>query len=167
MTYITSIVETPLGNMLAQASGEGLSGLWFWGQRYFLADWEKMSRQDNAEVFIQLKIQLAEYFHGRRKTFTLALQPEGTPYRRRVWRHLMEIEAGQVVSYGDIARKMNHAGGATSPRAVGGAVGHNPISILIPCHRVVGAGGGLTGYAGGIERKRALLDLEQGVSRLF
>lgn len=156
----TTIIETPLGEMLAVAEPAGVGGLWFFGQRYFPAAWEHLPRQDEAEIACLLRGQLNDYFTGCRREFTVPLVPEGSRFRQLVWAHLQRIPAGTTVTYGELARQLNLAGASTSPRAVGGAVGHNPISILIPCHRVVGAGGSLTGYAGGLARKEALLRLE-------
>lgn len=159
MLYRTTIT-TPLGEMLAMGGAKGLCGLWFVGQRHFPDGWESIPVMDGTELFFALRRELEEYFSSRRRQFTILLAPSGTPYRQRVWSNLQEIPAGTTVTYGELARSMNLAGGHTSPRAVGGAVGHNPISILIPCHRVVGADGSLTGYAGGLVRKEALLRLE-------
>ena len=108
--------------------------------------------------------QLFEYFAGKRKRFDLPLAPEGTEFQLRVWEELQRIPFGERISYGDLARRIDDA---DAVRAVGAANGRNPIAVIIPCHRVVGADGSLTGYAGGIERKRRLLDLESGELSLF
>ena len=160
MDYRTTI-GTPFGDMLAIGGEEGLCGLWFFGQKHFPDHWEKVPERDGAELFYTLRSELDEYFAGQRTQFTLPLDPHGTSYRRQVWSLLQQIPAGTTTSYGELARELNRTGGHTSPRAVGGAVGRNPISILIPCHRVVGSDGSLTGYAGGLTRKQQLLFLEK------
>ena len=110
-----------------------------------------------------MKRQLEEYFAGERTTFDVPLAPEGAPFEREVWRALEEIPYGETVSYGEIARRV---GQPTAARAVGTANGRNPIAVIVPCHRVIGANGSLTGYGGGLERKRLLLELERGQGRL-
>ena len=159
-TLYRTTITTPLGEMLAMGGEKGLGGLWFLGQRHFPDGWEKIPVMDGAELFLALRRELDEYFSNMRRLFSIPLAPSGTSFRQRVWSQLLQIPAGATKSYGDLARELSSAGAVTSPRAVGGAVGHNPISILIPCHRVVGAGGSLTGYAGGLDRKEALLRLE-------
>jgi methylated-DNA-[protein]-cysteine S-methyltransferase len=115
------------------------------------------------EPFEEVRIQLAEYFAGRRTAFGLPLAMAGSPFQRRVWRALQEIPYGETTSYGEIARRV---GVPSAPRAVGVANGQNPVAVIVPCHRVIGADGSLTGYGGGLERKRRLLDLEAGVLSL-
>lgn len=161
MKYRT-LIDTPLGEMLAIAHDQALTGLWFVGQKYYPEGWQGLPQQDSAPLFADLRQQLAEYFQGRRTAFTVILAPAGSPYRRKVWDLLQSIPLGSTASYGALARMIAASGSPTSARAVGGAVGHNPISILIPCHRVLGSGGQLTGYAGGLERKKTLLLLERG-----
>jgi methylated-DNA-[protein]-cysteine S-methyltransferase len=161
MEYRT-LIDTPLGEMLAISHDDALTGLWFLGQKYFPNEWQSLPQRDEAGLFTGLRRELAEYFQGRRATFSIPLAPVGSPYRRKVWALLQAIPLGSTTTYGMLARMMTDSEPPTSARAVGGAVGHNPISILIPCHRVVGAGGKLTGYAGGVERKKSLLDLERG-----
>jgi methylated-DNA-[protein]-cysteine S-methyltransferase len=143
--------------MLFTAGTDELTGMYFVGQKYEAvprADWIE---EDHVPVFTALRGQLAEYFKGERENFDLPLAARGTPFQQRVWQALLEIECGQTVTYGALAESI---GMASSVRAVGAAVGRNPISVIIPCHRVIGAGGSLTGYAGGLERKRSLLVLE-------
>ncbi len=111
------------------------------------------------EAFLEVRTQLGEYFAGERRSFDLPLEPAGSPFQRQVWRALREIGYGEALSYGELARRI---GRPNAPRAVGAANGANPLSVVIPCHRLVGADGTLTGYGGGIERKRLLLDLEAG-----
>jgi methylated-DNA-[protein]-cysteine S-methyltransferase len=111
------------------------------------------------EAFAAVRVQLGEYFSGERRSFDLPLEPAGSPFQLQVWRALREIDYGETLSYGELARRI---GRPNAPRAVGAANGANPLSVVIPCHRLVGADGTLTGYGGGIERKRLLLDLEAG-----
>jgi methylated-DNA-[protein]-cysteine S-methyltransferase len=119
------------------------------------ADWEPAD-----EPFGEVRTQLAEYFDGRREVFDLQLEMQGTPFQLRVWRALQDIPYGETISYGEQARRI---GRPADPRAVGQANGRNPIAVIVPCHRVIGADGSLTGYGGGVERKRWLLELEAGV----
>ena len=148
------VIETPLGPMLAARSETGLSGLWFEGQKHHPGVIDAPSGDD--PLFKQLRKALAAYFEGRAVP-KLPLDPQGTDFQREVWQALLEIAPGKVDSYGSIATRL---GRPKAARALGAAVGRNPISILIPCHRVLGSSGDLTGYAGGIERKKALLELE-------
>jgi methylated-DNA-[protein]-cysteine S-methyltransferase len=153
-------LSSPLGAMLAAATDNGLAGLWFVGQQHApstqqVAQWHP----DDAHPLLQATgLQLASYFAGRSTTFTLELDVSGgTPFQRDVWRALQTIAPTRLASYGAIAAQI---GRPTAVRAVGAAIGRNPISVIIPCHRVVGSTGSLTGYAGGLDRKRALLQLE-------
>jgi len=139
------------------ADGESLTGLWLEGQKYFAAGPGPDARDvPNLPVFLETAAWLERYFSGQRPPDLPPLAPGGSGFRQSVWKKLLEIPYGQTRSYGELAEVLD-----SSPRAVGGAVGHNPISILIPCHRVVGAHGGLTGYAGGVDKKRFLLELER------
>ena len=149
-------IPSPLGPLTAAAQNGALTGLWLEGQTYFGAGLRPDAlREDGAPLFRFLGQWLADYFAGGREPCPLPLAPAGTPFQRQVFQALREIPYGTVVTYGDLARRLG-----SSPRAVGGAVGRNPLSIVIPCHRVVGSGGQLTGYAGGLGRKRFLLELE-------
>jgi methylated-DNA-[protein]-cysteine S-methyltransferase len=161
MTYTCSI-DTPLGMMTAAAENNALTGLWFDGQKYFPSKTAKWSCAPDHPVFAALRLQLDRYFSGAEPRWDLPLVPQGTEFRKRVWAVLTSIPYVETVSYGEIAKEIAVATGqlSMSAQAVGGAVGHNPISILIPCHRVVGCNRSLTGYAGGLERKEALLRLE-------
>lgn len=161
MTY-TCTIETPLGLMTAAAEGDALTGLWFNDQKYFPPGAERWTEAPDYPVFAALRDELERYFSGRGYSGNLKLAPQGTPFQRAVWEALARIPHGETATYGDIAREIARATGqgSMSAQAVGGAVGHNRISILIPCHRVVGANGALTGYAGGLHRKEALLRLE-------
>ena len=158
-------LDTPLGPVLLTGDESALTSLRFVGQRYFPDTLPEPCGPDELPVFAQTADWLRVYFSGRDPGFLPPLRPDGTLFRRAVWAALLRIPYGQTVSYGELAAALEDqtGSGRVSARAVGGAVGHNPISLLIPCHRVVGAGGALTGYAGGLERKRLLLRLEQGV----
>ena len=151
-----------LGDILLASDGEALTGLWFAGQKHFPAELLEHACMQRMPVFAQAEKWLKAYFAGEQPAQLPPLAPQGTAFQREVWQILLEIPYGQTVTYGEIARRLAKKRGiaAMSAQAVGGAVGHNPISLMIPCHRVLGAGGSLTGYAGGIERKKALLALE-------
>ena len=149
--------DSPLGQMLLVASDTALTGLHFVDEKYYpgvAAEWQ---RAPNAKMIMRARMQLDEYFAGTRTEFALLVEPEGTAFQRVVWRALQEIPYGTTINYGTLARRI---GKPSASRAVGAANGHNPISIIIPCHRVIGANGDLTGYAGGMARKEALLRLE-------
>jgi methylated-DNA-[protein]-cysteine S-methyltransferase len=163
MTY-TCTVETPLGMMRAAAEGDFLTGLWFEGQKYYPETAGLWQPNPEYPVFEKLRRWLDEYFAGKRPAPAVPLAPQGTGFRQAVWNRIRKIPYGQTSSYGEIARNIaaEKSLAAMSCQAVGGAVGHNPVSLLIPCHRVVGSDGQLTGYAGGMEKKKFLLELEQG-----
>ena len=154
---ITAARPSPLGELILVSDGSALTGLRFTGQRHFPAGLPAPGPASAAAVFEDPARRLALYFSGERPSFLPRLSPEGTAFQRTVWERLLRIPYGKTVTYAGLA-----AGLGTSARAVGGAVGRNPISLIIPCHRVVGAGGALTGYAGGIGRKEALLRFERG-----
>ena len=148
---------SPLGSILLAATGRGLAGLWFEGQRYH-PDAGRWPMQPDHPVLTVARKQLDEYFAGRRTAFDLPLDLQGgTPFQRSVWQALLGIPAGQRTSYAILSQRI---GKPAAVRAVGAAVGRNPVSIVVPCHRVVGTDGSLTGYAGGLDRKTALLQLE-------
>lgn len=150
-------VDSPLGPILLAASREGLGGLWFDGQAHHPGTISSPEDPDHPTLR-QARSELADYWsHPRGTTFEVALDPQGTAFQRQVWQHLCTIEPGSTREYGDLARMLGQPGAA---RAVGAAVARNPLSIIIPCHRVLGQGGRLTGYAGGLDRKRALLQGE-------
>jgi methylated-DNA-[protein]-cysteine S-methyltransferase len=154
-------MESPIGELLLVGDGDTLSGL-------YMQDGRKPKRiatnwNESGAPFADVKRQLEEYFGGERTSFDVSLAPEGAPFEREVWRALEEIPYGETVSYGEIARRV---GQPTAARAVGTANGRNPIAVIVPCHRVIGADGSLTGYGGGLERKRLLLELERGQGRL-
>jgi methylated-DNA-[protein]-cysteine S-methyltransferase len=148
--------------MTAAAEDSVLTGLWFAGQKYFPAKTRTWTLKPDAPVFTALQSWLDDYFAGKKPPLNLPLKPQGTAFQLAVWEILLTIPYGQLTSYGEITQRVAIQQGAASmsAQAVGGAVGHNPISILIPCHRVVGASGSLTGYAGGLDKKRFLLELE-------
>jgi len=155
--------ESPHGRMLLTASEAGISGVYFGGQKYF-PEQQAGSRRDPRNAFLAQAVrELTEYFAGSRKRFELALAPAGTPFQQAVWRAISSVPYGETISYGELARRAGVPGHA---RAAGAATGRNPIGIVVPCHRIVGANGSLTGYAGGLARKRALLALEAGVQEL-
>jgi methylated-DNA-[protein]-cysteine S-methyltransferase len=151
---------SPLGTMIVAATDDGLAGLWFEGQRH-LPDSSGWPHAPAHPVLVQAIAQLDDYFAGRRTQFDLPLDLHGgTPFQQSVWRALLAIPAGGTTSYGALSESM---GRPSAVRAVGAAVGRNPVSIVVPCHRVLGRDGSLTGYAGGLERKSALLELERAI----
>lgn len=149
--------DSPLGGITLSSDGEALTGLWFDGQKYFADTLDTEHAEKRLPVFDEAVRWLDLYFGGEVPDFTPELSPRGSAFRRRVWDALLAIPYGHTTTYGEIAKKL----GCKSAQAVGGAVGHNPISLIIPCHRVLGADGSLTGYAGGVDKKRSLLALEQ------
>ena len=153
---------SPIGNMLLAADEIGLTGAWFEGQKHFASTLPSEHAQKETEILVQAREWLDVYFSGEEPKFTPPLNPQGTPFRKAIWEILLHIPYGQTVTYGEIAKVFAQEKGLAkmSAQAVGGAVGHNPISLIIPCHRVVGANGSLTGYAGGIEKKIYHLELE-------
>ncbi|MCM1186756.1 MAG: methylated-DNA--[protein]-cysteine S-methyltransferase [Lachnoclostridium sp.] len=162
MTYIYHY-PSPLGNITVSANDSEITGLWFDGQKYFGDTLPRDYEERTLPVFEETKIWLDIYFSGKSPDFTPPLKMESTPFRQAVWEILLTIPFGETMTYGEIARVVAKKRGLAkmSARAVGGAVGHNPISLIIPCHRVVGTGGNLTGYAGGIEKKEWLLTMEK------
>lgn len=161
MVY-TCKYQSPIGDILLAADEIGLTDLWFEGQKYFantLPD-ERISQE--TEILTEAKKWLDVYFSGEEPEFTPPLRPAGSPFRQAVWQILLQIPYGKTMTYGEIAHRMGELKNMPhmSAQAVGGAVGHNEVSIIIPCHRVVGTNGSLTGYAGGIDKKISLLELE-------
>jgi methylated-DNA-[protein]-cysteine S-methyltransferase len=152
-------IDTALGKLLATAEDGHLTGLYFEGRSHAPsthADWKE---DGAARPFAQCARQVDEYLAGKRNAFELPLAPSGTAFQQRVWREIAKIPFGETITYTELARR---AGAPGSARAAGAATGRNPLSIVVPCHRVVGAAGALTGYAGGLERKARLLALEAG-----
>lgn len=161
MKFDASIVQTryesPLGPMVVAATDKGLAGLWFEGQRH-MPESSGWPHAPAHPVLVQAVAQLADYFAGRRSHFELPLDLQGgTAFQQAVWAALLNIPSGATTSYGDLSGRI---GKPAAVRAVGAAVGRNPLSIIVPCHRVLGKDGSLTGYAGGLARKSALLQLE-------
>ncbi len=155
---------SPLGDLLLISDGCSLTSLLFHDDKYvpgIAPDWRL---DHDLPIFIATCAQMDEYFAGERRTFELPLLPRGTNFQCRVWGVLREIPYGETTSYGAMARKL---GQPTATRAVGAANGRNPIAVVVPCHRAIGADGSLTGYAGGLDRKRALLELEATIPPLF
>jgi methylated-DNA-[protein]-cysteine S-methyltransferase len=149
-------IETPLGPLTATATAHGLAGLWFDGQSHHPGEITAPVRERDPFISAARR-ELAAYWRDGHAVFAVPLDPQGTPFQQNVWRLLCAIKAGDLESYGAMATQL---GSPQAARAVGAAVGRNPISIIVPCHRVVGASGALTGYAGGLDRKQALLRLE-------
>ena len=168
MTYIQHY-DSPLGGILLAADEIGLTGLWFDREKYFADNLPAERTERETPVLTESKHWLDTYFAGSEPDFLPPLHPIGSAFRREVWEILLRIPYGQTTTYGAIARELAQKRGLArmSAQAVGGAVGHNEISIIIPCHRVVGAGGSLTGYAGGIDKKVRLLELERADMRGF
>jgi len=156
MARTHTIIDSPVGPLTLVATAGTLSGIYMHQQRHRPAD-DTFGEPDDT-VFTQTVEQLCEYFAGRRAEFSVPIAPTGTPFQRRVWTALREVPYGHTVSYRQLADQI---GQPTAARAVGMANGRNPISIIIPCHRVIGSNGQLTGYGGGPQRKHQLLDFEQ------
>lgn len=163
MIYITNY-DSPIGKLLLAERAGALVGLWIEGQKYFPDAWkEEVAENPNSAILQRTAEWLGRYFRGEKPSVSeLKLAPEGSEFRRAVWKLLCEIPYGKVTTYEEIAGKIAAARGlkSMSAQAVGGAVAHNPVSVIIPCHRVVGTDGGLTGYDGGLDRKVKLLTLE-------
>ena len=148
--------ESPQGTMLIAATPKGLAGVYFKGQKHFpkKREWR---REPQHPVLRQARRELTEYFAGRRKRFEVALDLQGTVFQRSIWKAIAKVDFGKTLTYGNLARRAGFPGSA---RAAGAATGRNPVGIIVPCHRIIGSNGSLTGYAGGLNRKRALLSLE-------
>ena len=165
-TYTMNFIykySSPIGSITMASNGTAITGLWFDGQKYFAQTLSEPYEEKLLPVFEDTIKWLDIYFGGAVPDFTPELYVHSTPFRKAVYDILLTIPYGQTITYGEIAANIGHQMGKKkmSAQAVGGAVGHNPISIIIPCHRVVGADGRLTGYAGGLKRKQFLLDLER------
>lgn len=157
MTFYIAKYNSPLGGMTMASDGLGLAALWFDGTREEARFADRKPTTKALSVFDETRRWLDLYFAGQKPGFIPSLAPKGTPFQQRVWDILLTIPYGKTVSYGDVARRISPT---MSAQAVGGAVGRNPISIIIPCHRVIGSDGSLTGYGGGLERKRWMLEME-------
>ena len=157
----TSTYASPLGQILLNTTNAKLTGLWFAEQKYFGSTLGMKSVIENRPIFLQVKAWLDVYFRGEIPREMPPLEFQGTAFQKLVWQELCAIPYGQTDTYAQITKRVSqHLGRRTSPRAVGSAIARNPISILVPCHRVIGTNGRLTGYAGGLERKIYLLKLE-------
>ncbi len=158
----TETYYSPIGNILLAADDKGITGLWFEGAKYFSGTLNPSNEMKKLKVLEQAKSWLDIYFSGNEPDFVPDLNLTGSPFRIAVWDFLRRIPYGSVVTYGEIASELAKQMGIQhmSAQAVGGAVGHNPISIIVPCHRVIGSNGSLTGYAGGVKKKLKLLKLE-------
>ena len=166
----TQHYDSPLGGILLAADEIGLTGLWFDGQKCFAGNLPAEHTEQETPALAEARRWLDVYFTGKAPEFLPPLHPIGSAFRRSVWEILLRIPYGQTMTYGEIARQLAEKRGLSklSAQAVGGAVGHNEISIIIPCHRVVGTNGSLTGYAGGIDKKQRLLELEHtGMTGFF
>jgi methylated-DNA-[protein]-cysteine S-methyltransferase len=160
--YFCTIEETPVGALRLVADERGLNTVWFLRGRKKEApqdDWK-----EDPAFFLEVTRQLQEYFAGALREFEIPLFMEGTDFQRRVWKNLQKIPYGETISYGELA---NRIGNPKAVRAVGAANGQNPLPIIVPCHRVIGSNGSLTGFGGGLEKKRKLLDLESSQRRLL
>lgn len=169
MTYIYHY-HSPLGSITLSSNGTELTGLWFDGQKYFGDTLGEEYEEKNLPIFEETARWLDIYFSGKSPDFTPALSMETTPFRKAVWKIMLTIPYGRTMTYGEIANRIAKQKGLPnmSAQAVGGAVGHNSISLIVPCHRVVGTNGSLTGYSGGIDKKVKLLTLEKvNMSKFF
>lgn len=162
MEYYKWHYDSPLGGITLASDGEALTGLWFDGQKYFADTMNEDAKEQELTIFAQTCHWLDIYFNGQEPDFMPRLKMNTTPFRKAVWEVLLTIPFGKTMTYGEIAKRIAQERGISqmSSRAVGGAVGHNSISLIIPCHRVVGSNGSLTGYAGGLDKKVRLLQLE-------
>ena len=163
LMIFTHSCPSPLGTISLASTGKSLCGLWIEGQKHFLSTITGETQEKELPLFEETRLWLKVYFEGKIPNFTPKLSLTGTPFQKNVWELLRQIPYGQTTSYKNIAQELAHSRGLSSysAQAVGGAVGRNPISLIIPCHRVIGSNGSLTGYAGGLEKKRTLLELEQ------
>jgi methylated-DNA-[protein]-cysteine S-methyltransferase len=155
-------IKSPVGTLAVSSDGKNISGLWIEGQKYFARTLGEEVLKQDLPVFEELRKWLDRYFSGKEPDFMPPLMPRGNAFQKSVWEELYNIPYGQTITYGELAEQfaLRNGGKHTSARAVGGAVGRNPISILIPCHRVIGKNGSPTGYAGGVDKKIKLLQLE-------
>ncbi len=149
--------HSPRGRMLLVADHHALTGVYFAGQKYHPRIDKDWKRADTHAPISQAKRELSEYFDGQRKRFTVKIAPQGTPFQRAIWKAIAGVPFGHTIAYGQLAARAGYPGSA---RAAGAATGRNPLGIIVPCHRIVGSNGSLTGYAGGLTKKRALLALE-------
>jgi len=153
-------LRTAFGDVMLTSNGRALTGLYFDGQKHHPGVRDDWRADDDAAPFAQAARELDAYARGTLDRFGVPVEPHGTPFQRRVWQALLDVPCGQTISYAQLAARV---GAPTAVRAVGAAVGRNPVSVIVPCHRIVGADGSLTGYAGGLDRKRALLGRERAL----
>ena len=153
--FTYDVIPSPIGRLIVASDGASIVGVWMANATPGDETW--MDRRGTDELIVESRAQLTAYFTGRLKTFTLPLAPNGTEFQRRVWSVLREIPFGVTISYADLARRVSNA---AAVRAVGAANGRNPIPVIVPCHRVIGSNGSLTGFGGGLDRKRWLLQHE-------
>ena len=162
--YYKAYYSSPFGKILLVSDGKNLCGLWFEAQKYFAAKLgDKMQKKSELQIFIDTKNWLDKYFKGQNpKINEIPLAPQGSDFQKEVWKLLCQIPYGEITTYGEIAKKIAQKLNkkTMSAQAVGNAIGHNPVSIIIPCHRVIGSNGSLTGYAGGLNIKAKLLEIE-------
>ncbi|MDR0768638.1 MAG: methylated-DNA--[protein]-cysteine S-methyltransferase [Dysgonamonadaceae bacterium] len=161
MEYINKI-KSPVGILTVSSDGQNISGLWIEGQKYFAKTLGKDVLEQDLPLFKTVRQWLDIYFSGKEPDFMPPLMPKGSPFQKTIWNYLCKIPYGQTTSYGELAKQfeLENEGKPMSARAIGAAVGHNSVSIIIPCHRIIGKNGDLTGYAGGIDIKIKLLQLE-------
>jgi methylated-DNA-[protein]-cysteine S-methyltransferase len=162
--YYFDFYESPMGRLLIVATDQSLSGLYFVDQKYYREVEPEWLRGDHHKVVRETARELTEYFAAARKQFGIPLAAQGTPFQTSVWKAISSVKYGESITYSELARRAGHPGAV---RAAGTATGRNPITIIVPCHRIVGSDGSLTGYAGGLDRKRALRELEDGARSLF
>ena len=156
--YYSTDYASPIGEMLIVSDGKAICGVWFYGQKHFKSSiGEEIIENDDLAIFNHVKQWFDDYFDGLNPEINFDLKPYGSEFRLKVWKILSQIQYGETLTYGEIASRISDT---MSAQAVGGAVGHNPIAILIPCHRVLGTDGKLTGYAAGLDKKIRLLELE-------
>ena len=160
MQQFIKYIDSPVGQLTLASDGENLTGLWIRDQKYYGSQFHEFIEKD-LPVFHQVEKWLKDYFQKKNPVIDFPLKSIGTPFRQRVWQQLLKIPYGEVITYDALANIIaNQTGKKKCAQAIGQAVGHNPISIIIPCHRVVGKNGSLTGYAGGIDKKITLLEIE-------
>jgi methylated-DNA-[protein]-cysteine S-methyltransferase len=164
MSLAYKTIDSPVGKLKLVASDKGLVAILWQNDKPSRVRLDELVKDDEHRILLDTERQLGEYFTGKRKTFSVALDMRGTPFQKHVWEALLAIPFGETRSYGQLAKQL---GNSKAMRAVGAANGRNPISIIVPCHRVIGSSGKLTGFAGGLETKAHLLSLEESDAKLF
>lgn len=161
MEYIYEYAS-PAGRLTMSSDGESLTGLWVENQKYFKSTLSSEYEEKTLRIFNDVTAYLDSYFKGKNPKIAFKIKPKGSDFRQKVWKKLLNVPYGKTTTYGKIAKELEaETGKRVSAQAVGGAIGHNPILIIVPCHRVIGSDGSLTGYAGGVEMKKYLLNLEK------